>query len=294
MQQNESKKWKRGDTNPETGMIAATVRKDYKGGVWWVTPEKFAQLKETIRLRKKAKYDAIPPEVRSQKRKEQLRKRRERDPDAFKKMNRDRYEKYGEKIRARSRDWSKNNRDKVKERTKKRTTEQRERDIQRSKKWAEKNRERKRQSDREYREKNKEKCAARAKKYRQEKRHILREKSRERLKNNPVVALAYRYRSTLMASLKRKGFTKKSKSAEILGCDWETFKVHLESYFQPGMTWENMGRGGWHIDHHIPIAMAKTEEDALRLNHYTNLRPLWWLDNIRKKDKHPDEFYGTK
>lgn len=46
------------------------------------------------------------------------------------------------------------------------------------------------------------------------------------------------------------------------------------------MNWENHGiycgkpNHGWDIDHIIPLSSAKTEEELLRLNHYTNLRPL--------------------
>ena len=46
------------------------------------------------------------------------------------------------------------------------------------------------------------------------------------------------------------------------------------------MTWENRGlyngefNFGWDLDHIIPISTAKTEEDVIRLNHYTNFQPL--------------------
>ena len=70
---------------------------------------------------------------------------------------------------------------------------------------------------------------------------------------------------------------------EILGCNWDEFKIYLEKQFQLGMSWKN--RSEWHIDHIIPLASAKTEEDVIRLNHYTNLQPLWAADNLRKSDK---------
>ncbi len=61
------------------------------------------------------------------------------------------------------------------------------------------------------------------------------------------------------------------------------------------MTWENKGnpKDGihepnktWDIDHIIPTSTAITEEDVIRLNHYTNLQPLcsFYNRNI-KKDK---------
>ena len=46
------------------------------------------------------------------------------------------------------------------------------------------------------------------------------------------------------------------------------------------MTWENKGlyngelNYGWDIDHIIPVSSGKTEDDMIKLNHYTNLQPL--------------------
>ena len=46
------------------------------------------------------------------------------------------------------------------------------------------------------------------------------------------------------------------------------------------MNWGNKGlyngtEGfGWDVDHIIPISTAVTEDDVIRLNHYTNLQPL--------------------
>jgi len=61
---------------------------------------------------------------------------------------------------------------------------------------------------------------------------------------------------------------------------------YIENKFTIGMTWENYGRGGWEIDHIIPISSAKTKEDVLKLCHYTNLQPLWWRDNLKKSNKY--------
>jgi len=51
------------------------------------------------------------------------------------------------------------------------------------------------------------------------------------------------------------------------------------------MSWENYGRNGWHVDHIIPLSSAKTEEEIYKLCHYTNLQPLWEVDNIKKGNK---------
>jgi hypothetical protein len=96
-------------------------------------------------------------------------------------------------------------------------------------------------------------------------------------------------RNNIRNSFKRGGFSKTSQACEILGADWDDVKKYFESKFKPGMTWENMGL--WHIDHILPISMATCEEDVIRLNHYTNLQPLWADDNIKKSDKLTTEGY---
>lgn len=102
-------------------------------------------------------------------------------------------------------------------------------------------------------------------------------------KKDNISKLKSNISSLVRKSFRVKGYTKLSKTHEILGCDWDTFKIHLERQFLPGMTWEN--RSEWHIDHIVPLASAKTEDDVIKLNHYTNLRPLWAKDNLEKGAK---------
>ena len=84
---------------------------------------------------------------------------------------------------------------------------------------------------------------------------------------------------------KRMQVGKNKKAEEILGCSIEFFIEHLQSQFKEGMTLENHGE--WHIDHIIPLSSATTEEEVLKLNHYTNLQPLWANENIVKRNKMP-------
>ena len=117
----------------------------------------------------------------------------------------------------------------------------------------------------EYRERNKEKRNA---------------KERERNQNDPLYKLTNNIRISIRKSFKRNGYTKKSKTYEILGCTFEEFKQHIESLFEPWMNWNNHGlynsqpNYGWDIDHKIPSSSALNEEEVIVLNHYTNLQPL--------------------
>ena len=82
---------------------------------------------------------------------------------------------------------------------------------------------------------------------------------------------------------------KVTNTLQLLGCTPGQFKTHLQFLFQPGMRWENYGRGDgyWSIDHIRPCAsydlLNPTQQKACF--HYTNLQPLWWRDNSAKGAK---------
>ncbi len=61
-------------------------------------------------------------------------------------------------------------------------------------------------------------------------------------------------------------------------------REHLEKQFKEGMTWENHGLYGWHIDHIIPCASFDLTdlEQQKKCFHYTNLQPLWAKENLIK------------
>jgi hypothetical protein len=71
---------------------------------------------------------------------------------------------------------------------------------------------------------------------------------------------------------------------ELIGCNITQLKNHLSSQFKDNMNWNNYGRKGWHIDHIKPCAsfnLADPNQQKMCF-HYTNLQPLWWLDNCKK------------
>ena len=83
-----------------------------------------------------------------------------------------------------------------------------------------------------------------------------------------------------------KGYKTGSAVAD-LGCSMEEFVTHLESKFVDGMNWDNHGRHGWHVDHIKPLAAfdLSNPEETKKACHYTNLQPLWAVDNIKKSNK---------
>jgi hypothetical protein len=138
-----------------------------------------------------------------------------------------------------------------------------------------------------YRADNRERLAREAREYRAENREVIAQKDvarkRKKRAEDPRYALIHRIRALVSMSLSGGGFSKKSKTARILGCSWDEFQIHIERQFLPGMSWDN--RSKWHIDHIRPMAGATTEAEAIALNHFTNLRPLWAKKNLEKGAK---------
>lgn len=188
-----------------------------------------------------------------------------------------------EEIKAYKRQWYLANRERT-----------REHDLARQKAYKEANREEIKAKSKEYHAKtkdkakayyeaNKEKIKERIKKYRKDNLELVKKREKEaqiKKRQDPFYKLKDSIRNRIRASMKSKGYSKKSKSFEILGCSYEEFKKYIESKFEPWMNWDNYGlyngelNYGWDIDHIIPISSVEKEEDIIRLNHYTNLQPL--------------------
>lgn len=135
----------------------------------------------------------------------------------------------------------------------------------------------------EYRLENLDKSKEYKKQYKLNNKEVINKYYRDRKLNDPLFKLSCNIRNLIGISIKGKGYSKKSKTYNILGCSLEEFKQHLENKFTDGMTWDNTGQ--WHIDHIYPVSLATDEEHLIKLNHYKNLQPLWAKDNIKKSNK---------
>lgn len=85
-----------------------------------------------------------------------------------------------------------------------------------------------------------------------------------------------------------KGKIKNETTKEFIGCSIEELRIHIERQFTKGMTWKNYGIRGWHIDHIKPCCSFDLTDPAQQkiCFHYTNLQPLWAIDNLKKGKKY--------
>lgn len=142
---------------------------------------------------------------------------------------------------------------------------------------------------RKHYDKNKEIIGRKNNEYYQNNREKVKKKQVEyqlaRRKVDPMYKLIKCIRTRLSSKIKKNSWIKNSKTLEILGADIDTVRCHIESKFEPWMTWENHGMYTWHIDHIIPLSSAATYDDLIKLCHYTNLQPLAAKDNLAKSNK---------
>lgn len=157
------------------------------------------------------------------------------------------------------------------------------------KQYRKENKERIKANKREYYKANKEKHIANSIEYRKNNKEKVNAYSRKYMKthsqHNPTFKLLMNMRAIATRAVKQLGLGKKpAKTQELFGCSAEELKSYIESLFLEGMTWQNHGQCGWHIDHIRPVSSFSAEE-IMQVNHYTNLQPLWALDNIKKSNK---------
>jgi hypothetical protein len=205
--------------------------------------------KKIIEQQKKEWYDKNKESVIDKQKNHRL-----LNPDKYKIIDSERYIQNKEQILEKNKIYYENNKDKIK---------------QYKKDWAKENEQHLKEKRKQYWNDNK--IELNKKQY---------QRKKERLKNDTFFKFKTNVRSLIYNSFYRKSYIKQSKSFEILGCSFEELKQYLESKFESWMTWENRGlyngelNYGWDIDHIIPTSSATTEEELIKLNHYTNLQPL--------------------
>lgn len=163
------------------------------------------------------------------------------------------------------------------------------------KQWATENAEQISERMRNYRKENSEKLAIEKSQYSKNNRPKINARKsiyeKNRRATDPLFKLKKNTRNMVLRYMSN---GKCKRTQEIIGCTYEELKLHIEKQFIEGMTWDNYGIDGWHVDHIKPLAAADSEEEIVRLNHYTNLQPLWALDNLKKGATFEEINYKTK
>ena len=176
-------------------------------------------------------------------------------------------------IREKNREWHLNNKDRVAE-------------------YRETNKEHIREKQKEYRENNKEYLKQLRAEYYVKNPHYHRDYDKQRIAKDPLYKFKKQIRNAIRFSFKRHKFDKSGHTAEIVGCDIDTLVEHLKETYRQNYGIEWNGKDTVHIDHIIPLATAKTEDEILELCHYTNLQMLTPEDNMKKGDKDGWEITG--
>ena len=179
-------------------------------------------------------------------------------------QNRERYREYYKDPEIRK---------KLLKQAKKSRLKHREKKLVYSKKYRTENKEKINKKIREWYYKNKDKVKQRIKIYNKVYRNTLHYKIKDNM------------RKRIKTALKKDGGKKTKRTMKLVGCTVEQLKQYIERQFKPGMSWDQ--RSLFHIDHIIPCAsfdLTKLSQQK-KCFHYTNLQPLWAIDNIKKGAK---------
>lgn len=155
---------------------------------------------------------------------------------------------------------------------------------------------------------NKEKEKIRKQKFYQENTKKVRDRNKRYRENNPEKVreyarnyaakrrenIQYRIQSSIRCRIWRCIKKRSEHSMDLTGCTLEFLINYLESKFEEGMSWENYGNPNkdhtdcWHIDHIRPCCSfdMTDKEQQRQCFHYTNLQPMWGLENISKGGRH--------
>jgi predicted transcriptional regulator len=128
------------------------------------------------------------------------------------------------------------------------------------------------------------------------------DRNRLRFQSDPAYRIGRSQRARLSKFVRRARVgARKGRTLKNLGCTFEQLKMHLEQQFREGMSWDNYGRTGWHIDHKRPInsfdlVLPDGTENAgafAECFNYLNLQPLWYWENIAKSDNYQTNLNQT-
>ncbi len=116
-------------------------------------------------------------------------------------------------------------------------------------------------------------------------RHYNRIYKQKRFAEDPGFKVAEYMRRRVRYAVNSQATIKDTTTMRLVGCTVATLVAHLEAQFKPGMSWQNYGK--WHVDHIRELCsfdLTDPEQQAMAF-HFTNLRPLWAEENLRRPGK---------
>jgi hypothetical protein len=124
-----------------------------------------------------------------------------------------------------------------------------------------------------------------------EDRKKISEYKREWMRNRRLTDISFRIQQNCQKRIwdAVRGNCKSATSKKLIGCSSDDLRDHLSSQFTDGMTLDNYGE--WHVDHIRPCSSfdLSIPSEQEKCFHFSNLQPLWAIDNLRKSDKYDEE-----
>lgn len=145
------------------------------------------------------------------------------------------------------------------------------------------------QANKLWRDSNRRRIARTQKDYRKKNKVKLRIKAKEYYRSSKFRRVSSALRARLRQGLKNYRAGRGCSAVRDLGCSLAEVVAHLEKQWAPGMSWSNYGSGKnkWNIDHIRPMYSFNLSdvEQQRKAVHFSNLRPLWQEDNLRRPRK---------
>ena len=194
-------------------------------------------------------------------------------------------------IKEKSKEWAKNNEDYIKEYRKTYAANNKEYTKKYQQKYRDDNKEILKEKKKKYYSNNKEKLNKARKIYKENNKEKVLTQIRKYTNKRRLNDSKYRLRKSMSCAIQGGLKAKKLRKGwqTLVPYTLEELKLHLESKFTKGMTWENYGKDGWHIDHIIPQSLFRYDSYNHPAFHacwaLSNLQPLWADENLAKRDK---------
>jgi hypothetical protein len=209
-------------------------------------------------------------------------------------LNKEYYKKNKEKFSQHAKEYYKKNKEKFSQHAKEYYKKNKEKILLQKKEYNKKNKEKNNKYNKEYYKNNKEKEKKRRVLYRKKNKDkilLYRKKNKrkklkylkERKKIDPIFKLRGCISSNIYGALKAQGYTKNTKTFNILKCEYNFFMDWLNGKASNGYTY---GIGDLQLDHVIPISLAETEDEAILLSHYSNYQLLSADENLAKSNRY--------